>query len=64
MARIPAPKRTDGDCISIGGITICPHVVHLTASQVDRVKKMHESNVARVQKSIAKAKTAKSKGIA
>jgi hypothetical protein len=59
MAKIPAPKRADGDCISIGGVTVCPHEFHLTATQVRIVKKMHQNNVARAQKIAAKKKGTK-----
>ena len=55
MARIPAPRKI-GDCRSIGGITICPHAVHLTPAQMKTVQKMHERNVASLQGGVRKAK--------
>jgi hypothetical protein len=61
MARIPAPKRTAEACTSIGGITVCPHVVYLTREQTKTVHQMHLKNVAAAGRSIkaAKAKTTK-----
>jgi len=49
MSTIPAPKQVS-DCMSIGGLTVCPHVVHLTDEQMETVHKMHLQNVAKVQK--------------
>ena len=55
LKKIPAPKAV-GDCTSIGGITVCPHLVHLTKKQMAEVKKMHLENV----KKLKKPKTARS----
>jgi hypothetical protein len=62
MARIPAPKNV-GDCTSIGGITLCPHLVHLTEKQIATVHKMHLQNVSKIQKrkNAPKAKGSKKK---
>jgi hypothetical protein len=49
MPTIPAPKQS-GDCRSIGGLTVCPHVVYLTKTQTRTVHKMHARNVAKTQK--------------
>jgi len=57
MAKIPAPKRTAEACTSIGGITVCPHVVYLTKEQKAAVQQMHLDNVAAVRKGKKSKKT-------
>jgi hypothetical protein len=61
MAKIPAPKKGSGDCISVGGLTVCPHVVYLTKTQKNATQKMHLQNVSKVQKLAAKAQSPKKK---
>jgi hypothetical protein len=48
MATIPKPAQTDG-CISVGGLTVCPHVVYLTKSQSKTIHKMHGRNVVKMR---------------
>jgi hypothetical protein len=48
--KIPAPKRSDNDCISFGGLTVCPHTVYLTRAQKKSVDKMHSHNVSKLRK--------------
>ena len=55
MAKIPAPKAAPGGCVEIGGIIVCPHVVHLTGAQLKQVKTMHARNVERAKKAAKKA---------
>ena len=62
MTKIPAPAPS-GDCINVGGLTVCPHVVHLTKAQKRSVLAMHRKNVAKMKKiesaAIAKARKKK-----
>lgn len=62
MEKIPAPKIV-GDCTSVGGITLCPHLAHLTKPQIAKVREMHNRNVSKIAKSkkAAKAKASKTK---
>jgi hypothetical protein len=63
MATVPAAPKTVGDCTSVGGITLCPFLAHLTKKQIATVREMHLQNVAEIQKhsSAAKAKGSKRK---
>jgi hypothetical protein len=61
MAKIPAPKNV-GDCTSVGGITLCPHLAHLTKPQIATVRKMHLQNLSKLQKlTAAEVKDSKKK---
>ncbi len=60
--KIPAPTQS-GDCVTIDGMTVCPHSVHLTKAQMKTVYAMHRENVAKAKKleSAAKKKARKKK---
>jgi len=62
MAKIPAPKPS-GDCVTIDGMTVCPHSVHLTKAQKKIVYAMHRKNVVQAKRlaSAAKKKASKKK---
>lgn len=61
---IPAPKRTNDDCRSWDGITLCGHVVHLTAKQMKLVRAMHRENLEHVVQAAAKKVKSKKKAAA
>jgi hypothetical protein len=60
MAKTPGPKPTGDGCVTIGGYTVCPHVVHLSSDQLKIVKKMHQHNVDLMDE-LAKAEKASKK---
>ena len=57
------PATQSGDCVTIDGMTVCPHLVHLTKAQKKTVYAMHRKNVAKAKKlgSAAKKKARKKK---
>jgi len=61
MAKIPAPKPGDDDCVTFAGMVVCPHTAFLTQPQVQAVHRMHDRNVARLKKLKTAAKKKSSK---
>ena len=61
MPKIPAPRKSDDDCIRFAGLTVCPHTVYLTKTQKKAVDRMHLQNVSKIKrlKSVAARKSAK-----
>jgi hypothetical protein len=65
MAKIPEPQ--PGGCIKYLGMTVCPHLVHLTPAQAKTVYNMHKQNVAEIKRrekdaAKRKKKVAKARG--
>jgi hypothetical protein len=46
---VPTAKQKGG-CVTIGGMTVCPHVVYLTNTQKKAVYKMHRQNALKMKK--------------
>jgi hypothetical protein len=49
-AKVPPKPASAGGCTEIGGITLCPHLVHLTRKQMAKVHKMHADNIETIRK--------------